>query len=230
MDDQLARLVVLGDLLPLDRRATFGPEKASEPQAGSPSVGAMEVRAVAAKAWQRFRGLPPWAQVVVGVVVLSVIVGPFLNAGEEREQAEEPAATGPDESRGGTSDCIDPPDDGAGGELLSARLAIAEGVLTISYETAAPLTGPSFSYYINIFSNGYQIGLRFIDDEVVQFVFDFAVNEQENLTGDYTLNGTVASMPVPLAAVPNLEESFDYTAVITVDGQDVDECAATFGS
>lgn len=48
-----------------------------------------QVRAVAAKVWQRYRGLPLWAQILVGVVVLSVIVGPFLDAAEEREQDEE---------------------------------------------------------------------------------------------------------------------------------------------
>jgi hypothetical protein len=169
-----------------------------------------------------------------GRQLLSVLVAlAVLSACSEDEptaevREEEPADTTPSASE--ESDCIDPPDDGDGGELLSARLAIDEDVLTVTYQTAVPLTGPSFSYYINIFSNGYQIGLRSIDDEVIQFVFDFNENEQENLTGEYALNGNVASMFVPLSAVPNLDESFEYTAVITIDGQDVDECAATFGS
>lgn len=128
----------------------------------------------------------------------------------------------------GFSECVDPSGDGDGGDLLSARLATQGPVLTIGYQTAAPLAGPSFSYYINIFSADYQIGLRSIDGEVIRFVADLG-GGQENLTSAYTLDGTQATLAVPLTALPRLEQPFDYTAVITVDGRDADECAGAFG-
>lgn len=203
---------------------------------------------IAGNLWTRYRGLPIWAQVVIGIVAVSTIVGPFLgdtdkaSDGDAREitNTTEPPATedtttttesAPPPSEGelsGFAECTDPPSDGIGGDLLSARLAVDGPVLTIGYETAAPLTGPSFSYYINIFSANYQIGLRSIDGEIVRFVADFGEG-QEDLTSAYTLDGTVATLAVPLSSLPNLEQPFDYTAVITVDGQDADECAGTFG-
>lgn len=127
----------------------------------------------------------------------------------------------------GFSECVDPLGDGDHDDLLSARLTTQGEVLTIGYETAAPLAGSSFSYYINIFSEGYQIGLRNLDGHVARFVADLN-DGQENLTSAYTLDGNVATLAVPLSAVPRLEQPFDYTAVITVNGRDVDECAGRF--
>lgn len=138
-----------------------------------------------------------------------------------------PRSDAGDAGLSGFSECVDPPGDGDRGDLVSARLATQGPVLTIGYETAAPLAGPSFSYYINIFSAGYQIGLRSIDGEVTRFVADLG-GGQENLTSAYTLDGNVATLVVPLSALSKLEQSFDYTAVITVDGRDADECAGTF--
>jgi hypothetical protein len=206
------------------------------------------IREIAAALWRRYRELRAWAQVVIGVVVVSIIVGPFLGDSEkspgvaastttERETTtteptttatEATTTTKPEVGLSGFSECLDASGDGAGGDLASARLATEGEVLTVGYETAAPLNGPSFSYYINIFSAGYQIGLRSIDGEVTRFVFDLNETQQENLTSAYTLDGTVATLAVPLSALPRLEQPFDYTAVITVDGQDADECAGTF--
>lgn len=57
-----------------------------------------KIREVSGHLWRRYRGSPLWFQVAIGVVVLSVIVGPFLEEDDEEaawnEQAS-PSTTAP---------------------------------------------------------------------------------------------------------------------------------------
>ncbi|MEX2294299.1 MAG: hypothetical protein WD691_10980 [Acidimicrobiales bacterium] len=153
---------------------------------------------------------------------------PTTTMAAETTTTETTPASAPQAALTGFTECTDPPGDGAGADLISATLGVQGQVLTISYQTAAPLPGPSFSYYINIFSAGYQIGLRSIDGEVFRLVADLTEGGQENLTTSYTLDGNLATLVVPLSALPRLAQPFDYSAVITVDGVDVDKCDGTF--
>ena len=52
-----------------------------------------QVQELARRGWQRYRGLPTWAQIAIGIVVLSVIVGPFLDNEKTKKSSAAPSSS-----------------------------------------------------------------------------------------------------------------------------------------
>lgn len=51
------------------------------------------LKEIVGRLWTRYRGLPMWGQVVIGIVLLSVIVGPFLSESEDATDDESAEGT-----------------------------------------------------------------------------------------------------------------------------------------
>lgn len=178
---------------------------------------------------------------LIGMLVLSACTAPAV---ESESPSEEPTATASapaDDAQLGAvedlfSECVDPEGDGAlGGDLIGAQVVNSQGLLFVSFMLAGNAQAADFdTATLQILSydltgnGGYIIGTKFGGgSEIATFVFDNASASQENLdNGTVFADGTVA-MRAPLATVTGLADGFTWRAILSVDGQDVDECAET---
>jgi hypothetical protein len=78
---------------------------------------------------------------------------------------------------------------------------------------------------------GYQLGVKFLDGQpIAHFVFDHVHARQSNLAGDVTVEGATLTATFPAEEVPRLGASFDWSATLNIEGEDVDSLPRrTFG-
>lgn len=181
--------------------------------------------------------------VLIPVLALGACAAPVAELGTATEDATTftPAPSESDEAELGAlddlfSECVDPEGDGAlGGDLTGAQVVNSQGLLFVSFMLAGNAQAANFdTATLQVFSygldgnGGYIIGTKFAGgSEVGTFVFDNTSASQENLdNGTVFADGTVA-MRAPLAMVSDLADGFTWRATLSVDGQDVDECAET---
>ena len=122
------------------------------------------------------------------------------------------------------SECADPAGDGTRGDLLGTELAMTDDTLTVTWETAEPLEGASFAYYLYL--SGARVGLTVEGQEdPVAVVLDTTGGESLSLdSDDFTLDGTRASVTAPLSALEAAVPPFQYSSVLSIEGVDVDVC------
>lgn len=148
--------------------------------------------------------------------------------------SEPPSATAAAKSKIVESICKDSTKDGDGGvDLKKARLLSDGSLLFVEYTLSGdlPVDG-TVLYSVTAWSmdgkTGYQLGTKFQGgEEIANFVFDKGTATQKNITnGAVAVDGEV-NVRYPLGDLTELGDGFKWTATVTVEGTDVDDCEST---
>lgn len=148
--------------------------------------------------------------------------------------SETPAAIASSKSKIVESVCEDSTKDGDDGvDLKKARLLSDGSLLFVEYTLSGdlPVDG-TVLYSVTAWSTdgntGYQLGTKFQDgEEIANFVFDKGTSTQKNITnGAVAVDGEV-NVRYPLGDLTDLGDGFTWTATVTVEGTDVDDCEST---
>ncbi|GAB2903774.1 hypothetical protein GCM10027027_19450 [Neomicrococcus lactis] len=132
------------------------------------------------------------------------------------------------------STCKDSTEDGAEGvDLKKARLLSNGSLLFVEYTLSGdlPVEG-TVLYSVTAWSTdgntGYQLGTKFQGGkEIANFVFDKGTSNQKHITnGAIAVDGQV-NVRYPLVDLAGLGDGFQWTATVTVEGTDIDDCEST---
>lgn len=145
-----------------------------------------------------------------------------------------PTPTASAESKIVESTCKDSTKDGVEGvDLKKARLLSDGSLLFVEYTLADDLPHDgTVLYSVTAWSadgnTGYQLGTKFQDgEEIANFVFDMGTSSQKNITnGAVAVDGEV-NVRYPLRDLTGLGDEFKWSATVTVDGSDIDDCEST---
>jgi hypothetical protein len=158
------------------------------------------------------------------------------NAAEAREKtttaAPAPSPTETEGKRGeGRAVCQDARGDGTKAQDLTKVVLVSDGrELTITYMTSRPMpTNDTVLYAITAWSAdgnaGYQLGVKYLDGrQIAYFVADLVAANQVNLDGDPQVSGTTVTATFPMDEIRGLGVQFDWAAVVTGAGTDIDFC------
>lgn len=135
----------------------------------------------------------------------------------------------------GSASCKDKRGDGKGGDLTSVSLESDGDDLTATFEVTEPIPSNGTALFaIDAWNDagdtGYQLGLKYEGGrQIAHFVFDQVDANQVNLDGEASTDGTTTTATFPVSEIAKLGESFKWTAVYNVAGNDADECPKPSG-
>jgi hypothetical protein len=129
-----------------------------------------------------------------------------------------------------TNECVDSTGEGGSVDLESARVAVDDGDLFVTFELTQP--PPSGDAGVGIYAeaaNGkrsYQVATLWVDGELDEFfVHEFSKGDDEKLDrDDVRLDGTTITARVPDDVLDRLGNDWRWYAYSTVAGANVDAC------
>ncbi len=172
----------------------------------------------------------------VGVVMISACTAKPKESGDGA--TARPPTTYPDTPAAladpavGSASVPDDAGDGSNADIRSVKLTVDDKALTVVYElaNALPTAGTAMLSVTAASQYGNQVrqlGVKWIDGTPQVFVFDFATSKQENLTVTPQRLGAAVTVAYPVSVIAGLGESFEWHAVSTIDGKDVDRAPDT---
>jgi hypothetical protein len=127
--------------------------------------------------------------------------------------------------------CTDKAGDGKeDNDLTGVTLKRDGDKLAVTVNTTHPIpTSGSALFAVSAWSEdgetGYQLGVKYVDgQQIAHFVFNPTTASQANLNGDVNTTGNTTTATFPLSELDSLGESFRWSAVYTIEGNDVDTC------
>lgn len=129
-----------------------------------------------------------------------------------------------------TARCKDKAGDAEVGDFQQVDLKRSGDELVATFAmTATPPKSGTFSALVNVSDEpgnlSRQLGVKWQDGELVgYFIFDSGTAEQTNLDGEPTIDGKSVAMSFPWSSVEDLGDVWNWYALTTVDGEDVDTC------
>lgn len=177
---------------------------------------------------------------ICATVTASVLLASLTACGGGAEESADNdngsgSGSGDSSALSGSASCEDKRGDGKGGDLTSVSLQSDGENLTATFETTKPIPSNGTALFaIDAWNEagdtGYQLGLKYDGgQQIAHFVFDHVEANQTNLDGEASTDGTTTTATFPVSEVDSLGESFQWTAVYNLAGDDVDECPKPSG-
>jgi hypothetical protein len=182
-------------------------------------------RAPCAHRWYRWRSA---AVIVTALVAISCSASDSGADVPDTRDAESGDAARPGIT--GSATCRDARGDGTKGDVEKVILSANGTVVTMRFVTGDPMpTQGTVLYSAQLWSSdgntGYQLGVNFLNGRTIgHFVFDLVRAHQANLSGDIPSGGTTMTAAFPVEQLDGLGETFEWSATLSIGGDDVDTC------
>lgn len=130
-----------------------------------------------------------------------------------------------------TAYCKDRTGDGRNGyDLTAVALKRVGGTMTLTFTTAKPMpTSGTALYAVDAWSKngkaGRQLGVKFNNgNQIAHFVFNSNAATQQNISSEVNQAGKNVTATFPMSAIAAVGDTFDWSAVYNVNGNDMDKC------
>jgi hypothetical protein len=151
--------------------------------------------------------------------------------GDEVSQSSSSAKVSATPKSDPSASCVNRADGGRGKNILTAvDLRRDSKALAVSFNMASKLpTSGTALLAVDAWStdgeSGYQLGVKYLDGaQIAHFVFDQVEASQVEVSDKVKISGTKLTAGFPLGELTGLGDSFKWSAVYNVRGDDVDNC------